>query len=200
MRIYFTQSQRLPLGTFNQIVEQAESCGHKVTCRSRSNDAGEVTKESTRKTFLDNHKKIISADIIIAECSYHSNGLGFDIAYSLEHSIPVIVLINLEEDTQNPFHINHVLSSIEGNTSRFILPKEYTTKTLTNVLTKALDEAENLTATKFNLILPFKINRFLEWSAKKKGKTKSDVTREAIEKMMDESKEYKMYFEGEDEK
>jgi nucleoside 2-deoxyribosyltransferase len=196
MKIYFTQSSRLPVAVFKQIESQCGFMGHVLTYRARSEDRGEATKESCTKAFIENHNKILSADIVVAECSYHSNGLGFELAYALEHSVPVIALYNIKEDTENQFHINHIITSIAGNTSRFILPREYTSKTLSDVLKGALESAAELTDSKFNLIIPFKINRFLDWAAKKKGKTKSEVTREAIELLMKNNSEYKEYFEN----
>ena len=57
----------------------------------------------------------------------------------------------------------------------------------------ALKDAKSLADTKFILIIPAEIDRYLEWNVREKGVSKAEITRDSIEKVMHTDEAYSKY-------
>jgi len=198
MKIYITNGSSVPQETISQIKTFLTNQGHSFTTRQRMTDFNTINFENAKKAFAVNVKAIKAADIVIAECSYHSNGLGFDVSIALEEKKPVIALYNMTHDRENPRHIQNVPTSLKGNTSRYLLLKEYDSRNLEKTLGMSLKDARGLVDTKFILIIQPFIDRYLEWNSREKGFAKAEVTRQAIERMMLADESYQNYLKTND--
>lgn len=133
----------------------------------------EIQKELTRL------KK--QSDIVIAEVTNQSLGVGQEIALSLTMNLPVIALF---EKGNEP----HILRD-EGEQQ--LLLSEYTEENLKNVLNDMLDYASNLQDVRFNFFISPKIVNYLDWIAKKKKIPRAVYLRNLIEHDMTNNDEYK---------
>jgi hypothetical protein len=136
---------------------------------------------------------IKSADLIIAESSYVSTDIGQDILYAIREKKPVIAMYNLSEDLENPRHIRNIPIGLQGNRDKYLLLREYRLNSVASTLPRAIKDAEELLGTKFNLILPPELDKFLHWASKKTGLPKSEITRQAIEHEMKRFPDFKNY-------
>lgn len=193
MKIYFTYTKTLQPSITNRITEYLTTAGHKVSSRQRMEDYGTVSFENARTAFNLNVKNIKNCDVILAEVSYSSSGLGYEISLALEEKKPVIAIYNMTEDLNHPKHIPSVPTSLKGNTSKYLLLREYDLKNLEKILELAMKDTKDLVDTKFILIIPPEIDKYLEWNARERNKAKAEVTREAIEKIMLEDEKYQEY-------
>jgi hypothetical protein len=196
MKIYFTHAKGISKTVTTTISNHLEGLGHTLGARTRTEDFEKADFENARKAFINNTKNIKNADIVVVEASFASSGLGYEVASALEEKKPVIALYNMTEDRDNPRHIPSVPTSLKGNTSKYLILKEYDMRNLTRILDLALNDAKAMVDTKFILIIPPAIDRYLEWNVREKNKPKAVITRESIEKVMLEDKIYQAYLKN----
>jgi hypothetical protein len=193
MKIYLAYSYKTPQnlrGLFHTFFEKTKDT---ILERRVPEDPTTINLEEAENYYQENYKKVKSADLMIAEVSYVSIDVGHDILLAIQEKKPVIVLYNMTDDIQNPRHITNVPLGLQGNRSKYILLREYNSRTLDNVLRLALEDAKELLGTKFNLILPPELDRFLEWTSKNTGIPKSETTRHAIQELMEKNDAYMNY-------
>ncbi len=140
--------------------------------------------------YKRNINSIRSCDVIVAEISGISSGIGFLLAKGVEEKKPVIALFN-KESKNNPS------LTLKGINNRHFHYYEYTAKSLENILKDALDKVKKQLDTKFILIIPSEIDRYLEWASDYKRMHKAQVVREAIEKYMEKDEDWKEYLASE---
>ncbi len=196
MKIYYISTSHISDDTNNYIAQTIESLGQSIKTRDRVSNYESYNFDNAKKAFVNNSKAIRNADIVVAECSYQSSGLGYEISFAIEEKKPVIALYSLTDDIANPAHIKSVPTSLRGNTSRYLLVKQYDLKTIKKTLELAIKDAESMIDTKFILIIPPAIDRYLEWNVREKGVSKAEVTREAIEKMVQEDTRYQEHLKN----
>jgi nucleoside 2-deoxyribosyltransferase len=146
-----------------------------------------------QKVVKTNAKLIKNSDFVVAEVSFFSGTTGYDISFALEEKKPIIVLYNLVDYRGDSRSIKTLPVTLKGNTSKYIIAREYDNKTLKRTLELAIKDAKDLADTKFILIIPPEIDRYLEWNVKVKGIAKAEITRQAVEEMMKKDKEYISY-------
>lgn len=196
MKIYLTYSKRLPANVVEELKNALEKLASKVELRDHSQDLDTYNFDEARKLFQRNIKGIKSSDIIVVECSYASSGLGYEISHAIDEKKPLIALYNLNIDKEHPRHIKRIPISLKGNPSKYLILKEYDHNSLKKTLELAVNDAKALADTKFILIIPASIDRYLEWNVKERGKSKAEITREAIEKQMQEDQRYQEYLKS----
>ncbi len=199
MKVYFACSQYLPSHVRESISQTIEEIGAKTERQdykdtNRSND----NFNEAQRIFQNNLKNIKSSDIVIAEASYISSGIGYEISFALTEKKPVIVLFNLNMHTDDPRHIKEIPLSLKGNPSKYLLLKEYDSANLQKIIEHSIGDARAVMDTKFILIIPPIIDRYLEWNVKERGKSKAEITREAIEEWMKRDDSYQKYLNEND--
>lgn len=160
------------------------------TTRELPADPFNVNFDEAEKLYNFNMKQIKSCDLMVVECSYASNGLGYEISIALHEKKPVIVLYNMDIDKDNPRHIKNIPLELKGNRSRHLLLKEYTPHNINKVLDFAINEAMQLLGSKFNFILPADLDRYLEWVSKEDGESKSNILRNLTHDSMSQNTKY----------
>ena len=95
MKIYFACSisgGRQDQKIYEELVDHIQSLGHEVVNAviSRSNITVNDGKREARDVYARDTSWIEECDVVIAEVSTPSHGVGFEIGYSLELSKPVL--------------------------------------------------------------------------------------------------------------
>ncbi len=137
-------------------------------------------------TYKRNKKIIKSCDFLIAETTLYSSGIGYLIAESLNNRKPVLALYN-ETLGQKPSNI--IRSSATSTLLSFKVYRDLSD--LNNIFDEYIKKVKQKLDTKFILIIPPEIDRYLEWASADKRMHKAQLVREAVESMMEKDKDWK---------
>jgi len=122
--------------------------------------------------YESNLENIAKADVVIAETSYDTFGVGYQVAVAVHQKKPVLLLRH--ENAQVDSYATGVIDS-------WVQKASYTDENLESVLKKFLDENDIVTKDmRFNFFIDRQIYNYLRWSALKTGKTKAEVLRELV--------------------
>lgn len=198
MKIYFTTNvlkiEDVRAGV-DFVFDYCEKLGHQI-------DKFNYTRNPKVKFDLDHDneemieaydhicKSIKKCDFMIAELTSSSDAVGFEIAFALNEKKPVLVLydVNKLEVLSTPFR---------GNRSKYLKVKKYKDhKEIEAAINLFITDVHNVIDTKFILIIPPEIDRYLEWNAKERGKAKAEVTRDAIDQILKVDKKYQEYLKS----
>lgn len=186
MKVYFVASIRGKtrfLENYKQIVGFLQAKGFDIIENTLKPTEKEVYALSDRGK-IDYYRKVLrwlsQVDLVVAEASFSSLGVGHEISLALEKNKPVIVLY---ETGQAP----HFLQGIQSD--RLIVVK-YDLSDLSDVLLRALDRASAQTETRFNFFLPRKLIVYLDWISKKKRLPRAVYLRQLIRSEMQRNREF----------
>ncbi len=196
MKIYYTHSIKLPEAISERVEKIIENSGGKLQSRVRPKSYSNFDLNEAESIYRSNVNLIKSSDIVIADISYTSSAVGYEISLALEEKKPVICIYNIKEFTDKENLLQHVPVNLKGNTSKYLLLKEYSSESLPKLLELAIKDAKSLADTKFILIIPPEIDKYLEWNVREKGVSKAEITRHAIENMMADDKAYLDYMKS----
>ena len=129
----------------------------------------------------ENFEAIAKADVIIADVSYDSTALGYQIATAIHQKKPTLLI--LKEGAKVPPFTWNIPSS-------FLNRIEYNKENIAEKIAPFL--VDNDIATKdmrFNFFIDRPIYNYLRWSALKTGKTKAEILRELVQREI-ENKDY----------
>jgi hypothetical protein len=193
MKIYFsatiTNNEKLR-ENYLKIIDIIRKEGHFVVENgSISLDSflkSQSTENDTQSVYKRFDKFLRNAEVFITDISEPSVNSGYEISEALTQRKPVLVLRNQKSDLQ-------ILPLILGNKSPYLKYKTYEERNLQTILKKFLDSAEDKIDTKFILIIPPPIDRYLEWNARERSVPKAEVTREAIDRAMNNDKTYQTF-------
>ena len=194
MKVYLLYSKKMSTGLLQQLEKVLTELGYNILPRKQVDDEIKTYNfEQSKAIVRENDKNIKTCDIVIAECSYNSSSLGYQIATAVENKKPVIALYNMSAEIENPGHISRVPITLKGNDSKYLMLKQYDLQNFKKIVSLAVKDAAGLIDTKFILIIPPVIDRYLEWNVREKSLSKAEVTRDAIEKVMADDKRYQTY-------
>lgn len=173
----------------DRIIKILEKNGYKVdkSLISVNHEDDYINFEGAYKRNL---KSIKDCDVIVAEITGISSGIGFLLATAINQRKPVIAL----------FHKDYKIKpslTLRGIKNKLFAYTEYDDKTVEQVLNKALMQVKQQLDTKFILIISPEIDRYLEWASDYKRMHKAQLVREAVEKYMNEDKDW-AEFQAED--
>ena len=167
------------INTLRKTVKVIQDAGHTLAyawieeAHSRTNDE----KADWEKIYKDNLETITKADVVIAEASYDSFGVGYQVAFAVHHKKPVLLLRHEDAD-ENIF----AAGVVEG----WVVNKKYNDETLSSIINDFLDDNDIQNKDmRFNFFIDRKIYNYLRWASYKTGKTKAAVLRELVEKEID---------------
>lgn len=131
---------------------------------------------SIYKTNLEN---IAKADVVIAETSYDTLGVGYQIAIAAQQKKPILLLRHSIAKTD-------VFAT--GIADSWIKSAVYDEETLESILEAFLQENDITTKDmRFNFFIDRQIYNYLRWSAFKTGKTKAEILRELVAREIEKS-------------
>lgn len=163
-----------------RIYKEIENLGHKhtsnffaseKTAKSFYSFSSKEQSQHYEKVFFD----LIRSDIIVVEVSIHSLTIGSIIQKGLDSRIPILALCG--EGQRKPF-----LDGIEYSEDR-LLVIEYSNDNLKAKLKEGLGYLETALSTRFTMILPPEISKYLEVLSRR-GITRSEYIRNLILKDM----------------
>jgi hypothetical protein len=198
MRIYFsatiTENQARKTH-YKRILDYFRKEGHKVLEYGSDLELSNLINQDLNLDELRNQYKELdsflkNSDVYVADVSEPSVSIGYEISQAVLLRKPVLVLKHQDSSF-------HPLSTIKGNKASHLKYKEYNDRTLDMILKNFLSDAKDKIDTKFILIFPSVIDRYLEWNARERGIAKAEVTRESIEKVMASDKKYQEYLKSE---
>lgn len=191
MKVYFTTSNSHAdkiRPQIEAITKTIESSGHVLlrvdTTQTHDKEEGSVS------VFKKVITSIRNCDFVIAELTNSSAGVGYEIALAIGEKKPVIIFYSAS--SAQPLSI-----TFKGNSSKYLKTKGYKNiQDIEKTIKTFSKEVRRLIDTKFILIIPPEIDRYLEWNVKAKGIPKAEITRGAIEQMMKEDKKYQNFLQG----
>lgn len=182
MNIYFTASlgaKKQYIHKYKAIVDYLEKQHHKVVSEHIFNATEEsvrLTKKDDRVAFLHRVENWIkTSNFIIAETSFPSVSVGYEIALALRMAKPVLVMYS-EGDPP---------SLLAHHTYDRLYTERYTIETIGTVINDFILYIEGKHDTRFTFFLPEELNAYLEITAKKHKQTKSMYLRRLIETDME---------------
>lgn len=172
MDVYFSASSSTlteDRSSYNLILEAIEKAGGRIV----SNWIEDKTKLDAEDLFEQTIIDIKKSELLVAEITHPSTGVGQQIAMALSWKIPVIALKRSD--------VNHDSRFTLGTKSPYLKIINYDKKTLIGQLTKGFEDIKKSKYVKFNFITTREINDFLEEKSEEKGVSKSELLREIVE-------------------
>jgi nucleoside 2-deoxyribosyltransferase len=142
MKIYLSGSisgGREKLATYIQIKNILESLGHSLTSPQTADPkvtaAGEGDGENltARQIFERDIRQILESDLMIADVTIPSLGVGYEIAYAIEKNLPILCLFDQDHNSKR------LSAMIGGNTYPKFKVAQYTVDTLSAIITDYLN-------------------------------------------------------------
>jgi hypothetical protein len=182
MKVYFTASEEGKSQYKEEhrlIVEMLKNLGAQVF------NAIEITAESesaseNNKMYKKRAAALKKADFVVAEISYPSVSVGYEISNALTIAKPVLAL------RTKGTRVN-ILESHPDEKFKLI---EYEKGNLKSVLEKWIESASDLVDVRFNFFVSPKIVGYLNWLSKKRRIPRSVYLRGLIEKEMAADQEF----------
>lgn len=130
--------------------------------------------------YQESMEAIAKADVIIAEATYSSFSVGYQLAIALQQKKPVLV-IRSDEAEKDSFVVGVLANSAIEMT-------EYSEKSLRKIITKFLEDNDiQAKDMRFNFFIDRHIYNYLRWSAYKTGKTKAEILRDLVTREIDKN-------------
>lgn len=173
--------------SYSVIVKSLESLGVIVFHDHVTKYAQEDLDRMSQDERISFHNKILhkikECDVVVAEVSYSSMGVGFLISSALDFQKPTILLYKGQKPT-------NILSILEENDKMVVL--EYKDDSdLTKLLKDSLEYAAEKQDVRFNFFVSPEIQQYLDWVAKYKRTPRAVYLRELLEEDMKANKDWK---------
>jgi hypothetical protein len=189
MKIYFTSSitglskYRKHCELISKILKDA---GHKV-----DDVFLHISKEEDRKETQTDSKHVYdyvidhirAADIFIAEMSYRSAPVSYQLTYALDHNKPSLYLVEKGKGS-----MPHAI--FQGNPSKYLAIKEYTLDSVEHILRDYLKYSKGLLMRRFNFLLPAELDEYLGIKAAMERTSKGEYLRGLIEQKIKEDEQF----------
>ncbi len=193
MKVYFLGSisgKGQYLKNYQKIVEVLRSLKVEVIENTLEPTRAYVEELSDEKK-VEFYKKVLQwinqCDILIAEGSYPSIGIGHEISLAIEKGKPVVVLY------EKNVHTSHLL---EGLHSDKLLVIKYDFDELGDVVREAIDYVSDQVDTRFNFFVSPKHQHYLDWISRNRMVPRAVHLRKLLENDMDTNKEYQADLAG----
>ncbi|HKZ34486.1 MAG TPA: hypothetical protein VJ179_01290, partial [Patescibacteria group bacterium] len=180
MKIFFIGTPRGNLDHARVIYKATEELGYEHTTdfMLRIDPAifYDVDEKMWQERYRSRLREITEADICVFEVSIHSLAVGQLIQEAIRREKPVIALYY---QGQKPYF----LRGAEGSETRVQLI-EYTLDNLKDILADAFEIANELLTTRFTMLMPPDMTKFLDKVTEEKGTARSEYIRELIAREM----------------
>lgn len=181
MTVYFTASivgKKYYLKNYCKILEILKSRKHKVISDHIIKTTEAQIRMENRGDRLKFHKQlenwIISCDFMIAEASFPSISVGYEISLALQRGKPVLIL----------YYGGDPPSLLTYHEEEKLVCEKYTMKNLSGIIDDFINFAEGKNNTRFTFFITSEIALYLDRVSKKEKLPKSVYLRKLIEKEM----------------
>jgi hypothetical protein len=141
----------------------------------------EISEDKWQKFIEEDLSAIAKADVVIADITFDSTAIGYQVATAIQQKKPTLIIIrddrkvpaftwNIPSEFLNKVGYN--ISNIEDQILPFLESNDISTKDM-----------------RFNFFIDRKIYNYLRWSSLKTGKTKAEILRELVQREI-EHKDY----------
>lgn len=184
MKAFFISTPRGNKEYALAIYKTIEKFGHKntsnFTVRIDPKTFYDVKEKLWEKRYKSRLKEIANAEVCVFEVSQHSLAVGQLAQEAIKSEKPVILLYY---EGKKP----HFFRGTVGTESRVQL-LEYRPETLDEILKDAFEIAEELLTTRFTMLMPPELTKFLNSIRENKEISRSEYIRELIAKEMKKKK------------
>jgi len=136
-----------------------------------------VVSPDWNSIYKDNLEVITRTDVVIAETSFDSFGVGYQIAFAVQQRKPILLLRHETAD-DNVY--------VTGVRDGWIRHEKYTQENVHSIVKKFLDDNDiKSKEMRFNFFLDRKIYNYLRWASFKTGKTKAEILRDLVQQEID---------------
>jgi nucleoside 2-deoxyribosyltransferase len=150
-----------------------------VTYDLRVNKKDAIESIDWASIYTDNLENIAKADVIIAETTYDTFGVGYQIAIAAQQKKPILLLRHDDAEVDS-----FAMGIVDSWVQRAI----YNEHNLDDILQKFLDENDiSVKDMRFNFFIDRQIYNYLRWSSLKTGKTKAEILRELVTREIDKN-------------
>jgi 2'-deoxynucleoside 5'-phosphate N-hydrolase len=181
MNAYFTASivgKKQYLDNYLRIIKLLTEKGYEVVADHIVNTTEAQIRFETKEERLNFHNQleewINNADFLVAETSFPSISVGYEIFMALAKGKPVLVLYNNGDPP----------SLLEHHKNEKLICEKYTSENLPEIIADFVNYAEGTADIRFNFFITPKIATYLEETAKKDKLPKSVYLRRLIEEDM----------------
>jgi nucleoside 2-deoxyribosyltransferase len=160
------------------ISQLISSQGHRVVRDwVTSAQKGDAKDKDWAEIYQLNLETIAKADVVIAETSYNSFGVGYQVAVAIQQKKPTLLLRREDADKE---------AFATGIVDPWAQRATYNDDNLGEIVEKFLNENDIATKDmRFNFFIDRPIYNYLRWSALKTGKTKAEILRELVQHEID---------------
>ncbi len=161
---------------FSSGISHLETLGHSVTFYDSKKDYS---------------KELSNCDVVIYDSLLSDFNSGFIVSKAI--SLKRIVLSLSFNDKASKIKFDKDLKDIDKSIKdeKYLISKEYNRDNVNDVLVKALKDVSSKLDSKFILIIPSEIDRYLTWASETKRLHKAQIVREALESVMKKDREYR---------
>lgn len=187
MNIYFTASltgKKQFEDNYKKIVELLNEFGHTVQSdhilKISSSDVKDQSIADRKKHHKKLQKWLSSADLVVAEVSYPSVSVGYEVALAISKNKPVLAL----------YEKKHAPVALLGEDSDKFLAASYDENSVNEEIRYLVDEVSGQMDTRFNFFISPKHQNYLDWIAKNRRIPRSVFLRQLIEEHMRDNEDY----------
>lgn len=188
MTVYFTASiigKRHYLANYVKIIDILRAKNHQVISDhiidSTKAQIRFEKKEDRLKFQTKLEKWINSCDFVVAETSFPSISVGYEISLSLSHNKPVLVLYST--DTAPSLLVQHK--------DEKLICEKYTVATLTEIIDDFINYVQGTSDSRFTFFITAEIASYLEKKSRKEKVPKSVYLRRLIKEDMQNRQTYR---------
>ncbi|MCL5003668.1 MAG: nucleoside 2-deoxyribosyltransferase [Patescibacteria group bacterium] len=189
MKIYFAASlsgKAKYQKNYERIIDVLTGLGYKLVSdhvlNTEYNQVRDASDKELVKYYERTLKNISSADLVVAEVSQPTIGIGHEISIALEKNKPVLVL------QVSGSLVPQILKAVPTNTVRIV---KYTLENIEEVLTQEIANLKGSAPIRFNFFISPEINDYLDWISRVKRVPRAVYLRDLLGKEMEKNKEYK---------
>lgn len=186
MKIYFVGSisgKEQYIDNYKVIITALKKVDHEVmenTIEPSKNYVYSLSDEGKIEQYKNVLRWITTADMVVAEASFSSMGVGYEISLALEKGKPVLVL----------YEEGHAPHFLEGIRSDKLLIEKYTKNNLEEVIQAGVEYLSDQQDTRFNFFISPKHQHYLDWVAKHRKIPRAVFLRNLIDEEMYQDKGY----------
>ncbi|MDP2967362.1 MAG: ribbon-helix-helix protein, CopG family [bacterium] len=170
-----SETDSLTKKTYKEIIRILNSlhCNVEERIFSRLIRGSLKSTKDFEKIYRDTLRNIEDSEVVVAEISSKSGGVGYQIYHAISNKIPVVALYE-----QNKARIASTI--IRGSDNKYLLVFSYNSGNLKKVIEKALQKAKELRRVRFNLVITNTEYIALEKKAKKERINKTELIRRLL--------------------
>lgn len=137
-------------------------------------------------------KALKNSDILIADVTQGSAGIGYNISFAVSLKKPVLVLRKKMKSEKLVHHL------IDSGKIKQIKYEEYTTaQDIQEHIKQFIKSSKEIMDTKFIMIISPEIDKYLEWASDYKRMHKAQIVRNAITTYMEADKDWQEFLQEE---